>query len=161
MNVPIFIGPRSNHSLPMALLKPSWSQSFSKMLHGFLQVDTRICQDCCVDLSRLPHVFLALCQTKASRSLKVSSSCHMDWSKLLYVPRTLCQTKPSRSLIEVFQSSLQWGNDCVRWKKRGCVIFQIVYLYKAVYARVCSAFGTLLILWYCDIVIVCRGCLIG
>ena len=90
-----FIGIRSDLSLPMTLSKPSWSQSFSKLLHGFLQVDTRICQDCWMDLSRLSHVFLALCQTKATWSLKDSLSCHIDWSKLLCTSYSLPNhTKP-------------------------------------------------------------------
>ena len=46
-----------------------WYVDFSTLIHGFVKVATLICWKCYLDVTKLLPVFLALCQTKPSRSL--------------------------------------------------------------------------------------------
>ena len=56
---------------------------------GFVKVETWICQDCYMDLLKLLHVFLALCETKLKFDQTfewrwICQNWYLDFSKLLH-----------------------------------------------------------------------------
>ena len=62
----IFFGPESDHCLVLSVCQSpflskicqSFYMDFSKLLHGFVKIDTWISLSCYMDLSKLMHGFL-------------------------------------------------------------------------------------------------------
>ena len=50
-------------------ISPSYYMDLSKLLNGFVKVAMWNCLSCYTDLSKPFHIFLALCQTKPSLDL--------------------------------------------------------------------------------------------